>query len=134
VVPKNSELEISHHYGLESFQDFGSVMITVINRDYCKKLIFLQPNQYHPEMFHKVKDETFFILYGEVNLKLDGKLIVLKEGDSISIPPNSIHGFGSKNGAIIEEVSSNHQSSDSYYLDEKITDNKNRKTIVHYWL
>ena len=85
-------------------------------------------------MFHKVKDETFFILYGEVNLKLDGKLIVLKEGDSISITPNSIHGFGSKNGAIIEEVSSNHQSSDSYYLDEKITDNKNRKTIVHYWL
>ena len=41
VVPSQVELEISHHYGLENFAKFGSTVITVVNREYCKRLIVL---------------------------------------------------------------------------------------------
>ena len=38
VVPGQADLEISHHYGLEKFEETGLTMITVVNREYCKKL------------------------------------------------------------------------------------------------
>ena len=35
VVPGKADLEISHHYGLEKFEETGLTMI-VVNREYCK--------------------------------------------------------------------------------------------------
>lgn len=134
VVPSKAELEISHHYGIENFDRYGSCMITVVNRDYCKKLIFVLPGQIHPEMFHKKKDETFFVLFGSTEVTLDGVVHALKEGDALSIPPRVVHGFTSDTGAIIEEVSSTHFGADSFYLDDEINSNPARKTIVQYWL
>jgi sialic acid synthase SpsE/mannose-6-phosphate isomerase-like protein (cupin superfamily) len=132
-VPRNAVLEISHHYGLEKFDEFGTCMITIINRDYCKKLLLLLPGQSHPPMFHKVKDETFFLIHGEVKLLLDHSEVSFNLGDTAIIPPKTIHEFSSPNGAIIEEVSSTHISDDSFYLDDAITQNKSRKTFVQYW-
>jgi len=48
TIPNGSDLEISHHYGIEKFNKFGISMITVINREYCKKLIIVLPGQKHP--------------------------------------------------------------------------------------
>jgi hypothetical protein len=45
-----------------------------------------------------------------------------------------IHEFSTKTGAIIEEVSSSHSSNDSFYVDDSIAQNKERKTFLHYWL
>lgn len=134
MVPRDAELEISHHYGIENFGRYGSVMITVVNREYCKKLIFCLPGQIHPDMFHKRKDETFFVLFGEVKVNLDGALHTLSEGESLAIPPGAVHGFSSDSGAVIEEVSSTHFGSDSFYVDETINTNSSRKTIIRYWL
>ena len=36
----NLDLEISHHYGIENFYNYGTSMITFVNEDYCKKVIF----------------------------------------------------------------------------------------------
>lgn len=134
VIPQGCSLEISHHYGLENFNKYGTCMITVVNREYCKKLLISLPGQTHPDMFHKIKDETFFIVYGSISLKLDEKVIEMKAGDLITIPPKSIHGFFTLTGCIIEEVSSSHNSDDSFYLDAEIAKNSKRKTIVKYWL
>ena len=134
VIPNNAVLEISHHYGIESFNNFGSCMITVVNREYCKKYIIMLPGQDHPDMYHKIKDENFFVLFGEISLRLNGEVTSLREGESAPISPLTIHGFKSDQGAIIEEVSTSHASNDSFYIDEKISSNTNRKTIVHYWL
>jgi len=134
VVPQGSVLEISHHYGLSNFDKFGTCMLTIVNREYCKKLLISLPGQAHPDMFHKIKDETFFIVYGNVLMKLDGKEIEMKAGDLVSIPPNSIHGFFTQTGCVIEEVSSNHNPEDSYYVDKEITKNVSRKTFVKHWL
>ena len=133
-VPRNAVLEISHHYGIDKFDEFGVCMITVINRDYCKKLLLLLPGQTHPPMFHKKKDETFFLVYGDAELRLDHDKVPFNLGDTAVIPPNTIHEMSSTNGAIIEEVSSTHILDDSFYLDEAILQNSSRKTFVQYWV
>ena len=134
VVPGKADLEISHHYGLDDFYNTGITMVTVVNREYCKKLIIVLPNQNHPEQYHKQKEETFVVLYGDVQLVLDGKLHTLVKGDVITIEPNVKHSFSTTEGCVIEEVSSTHYVNDSYYTDPSISENKNRKTLITHWI
>lgn len=134
VIPGIANLEISHHYGIEKFEEFGCTIVNVVNREYCKKLILLFPEQKHPEQFHKVKEETFVVLYGDLILKLDGAERQCKRGDVVTVSPGVKHFFSTKNGVVIEEISSTHYKDDSYYTDPKINENKNRKTILDYWM
>ena len=50
------EAELSHHYGMKHFRQFGAVIISIVNREYCKKLIAVLPGQQHPDHMHKVKE------------------------------------------------------------------------------
>jgi mannose-6-phosphate isomerase-like protein (cupin superfamily) len=134
TYPGCTDLEISHHYGFEKFWQIGLTMLTVVNRAYCKKLLLLFPGQRHPEQYHKLKEETFHVLYGDVQLELDGKHQTCKPGDVITVNPGVRHAFHSNTGAVIEEISSTHISDDSYYTDPAINDNQNRKTLLSYWL
>lgn len=134
TVPGGVELEISHHYGLDRFDEFGLTMLTVVNRGYCKKLLVCLPNQKHPEQFHKQKEETFHVLYGELELTLNGITSICKPGDVINVEPGVRHAFTSQQGAVIEEISSTHFVNDSFYTDEAVNQNKNRKTILTYWM
>jgi len=133
-VPGQCELEISHHYGIDNFSRYGLTMITVVNREYCKKVIVLLPGQEHPEQFHEEKDETFHILHGDITVRLDGVEQAKKTNDVVVIPRGVRHQFITRNGAVIEEVSSNHNPHDSYYTDPVIGENQNRKTLVTYWM
>lgn len=134
TVPGGIDLEISHHYGLDKFDEFGLVMLTVVNRDYCKKLLVSLPGQLHPEQFHNQKEETFHVLHGELELKLDGKAQILKPGDVITVMPGVRHAFKSETGAVVEEISSTHFKNDSFYTDETINLNPNRKSLLTYWM
>ncbi len=134
VVPGMASLEVSHHYGIDKFDQYGCAIITVVNRDYCKKLILIFPEQQHPEQFHKVKEETFVVLHGDVTLRLDGVDKNLKRGDVVTVGRGVKHYFTSKGGAVIEEISSTHFKDDSFYTDPKIAENKNRKTTLSYWM
>ena len=134
VVPGEAELEISHHYGLEKFEQFGITMVTVVNRDYCKKLIVVLPGQTHPEQFHNKKEETFHILHGDLRLVLDGTERVCKPGAVVTIQPGTRHAFDSENGAVFEEISSTHFVNDSFYTDPAIAANDDRKTFLRYWI
>jgi hypothetical protein len=44
------------------------------------------------------------------------------------------HSFYSPSGSVIEEISSTHYKDDSFYVDEQINKNKNRKTLLTYWM
>ena len=74
------------------------------------------------------------MLYGDVNLKLDGVSHNLTKGDVITIEPQVRHEFSTLNGCVIEEVSSTHYVNDSYYTDNNISKNLNRKTFITHWL
>jgi sialic acid synthase SpsE/mannose-6-phosphate isomerase-like protein (cupin superfamily) len=133
-VPGVCELEISHHYGIERYNEFGLTMITVVNREYCKKLMVMLPRQHHPEQWHEQKEETFHILYGEVSVTLDGVEELKKVNDVVRIPRGVRHSFTARTATVIEEVSSTHSMADSFYSDPVIAANKNRKTLVAYWM
>ena len=95
--------------------------------------------QNHPAQYHKMKEETFVILYGKILLKIkyQGKLSrkILIPGDTFTIKKGMIHEFESKSlgGAVIEEISTQSIKSDSYYLDKKILKNKNRKSFIAFY-
>ena len=134
AVPGEVDLEISHHYGIDRFHEHGTTMITVVNREYCKKLIILLPGQMHPEQYHKKKEETFHVLYGDVSINLDGEEKQIRRGDIVVVEKGKRHSFSTKRGAVIEEISSTHWKEDSYYTDPVIGRNKNRKTFLTYWM
>ena len=133
IIPDKVDLEISHHYGIEKFDKYGLTMITVVNRDYCKKLLIMLPGQFHPIQYHKKKEETFHFLFGEFNVILNKKNLKYKPGNVLTVKPGVKHSFSTKTGGILEEISSTHFINDSFYEDKKITNNKNRKTIITYW-
>ncbi len=134
VIPAKADLEVSHHYGIDRFDQFGLTMITVVNRGYCKKLLVLLPGQTNPEHRHEVKEETFHVLHGDVWVDLDGEVKQYARGDVILVERNVRHSFGSTVGAVLEEVSLTHHAGDSFYTDPVIVANRNRKSYVTYWL
>ena len=134
IVPPKVDLEISHHYGIERFDTVGLTLITIVNRDYCKKLMILLPGQKHPEQYHKLKEETFHVLYGDIWADLNGEIRTCKAGDVLTVERGMKHSFGSEAGAIVEEISSTHLAEDSYYTDAAIMRNDQRKTRLTYWL
>ena len=133
AIPNGVSASMSVPYGLEKFYDYGLVAFDILNREYCKKILVLLPNQNHPTHHHKVKEETFHILSGEVNLQMDGVEYALKKGDLLTINRGQNHSFSTSSGAVIEEISTTHIKTDSYYDDIKITNNENRKIELNFY-
>lgn len=129
------EVEYSHHYGISRFREYGAVIISCINREYCKKIIVQLPGQKHPAHFHKRKEETFQVLYGELNVNVDGKQRKLTSGDIHLVMPGVWHSFSTDSGCVFEEVSTTHYNEDSVYRDPSINvlKRQERKTKVDHW-
>lgn len=136
AIKPESSVEISHHYGLERFREFGAVIIDVINRDYCKKLLVMLPRQKHPYHFHKKKEETFQLLFGDMEIEADGHAVKLEPGDTFLVQPGTWHKFHTLDGAVVEEISTTHFKNDSFYEDERINafSLEERKTRVPYFI
>jgi sialic acid synthase SpsE len=134
VVPHQLDFEISHHYGIDRFEEVGATIISYLNREYCKKLIVVLPGQIHPEQYHQLKEETFIVQYGEMELVLDDVARICRPGDIVTVERGVRHKFSSQTGAVIEEISSTHYRDDSYYTDPAIADNHFRKTLLTYWV
>lgn len=134
VVPFKSEIEISHHYGIDNFSKYGATIINCVNREYCKKIIVLLPGQSHPTHFHKQKEETFQVLHGDIEISLNREEKKYKPGDTVLVQRGIKHSFKTEIGAILEEISTTHYKNDSFYDDEKIINNPKRKTSLTYWL
>ncbi|MCM8796941.1 MAG: cupin domain-containing protein, partial [Candidatus Omnitrophica bacterium] len=118
---------------IEDFERFGATIVNCINREYCKKLIIMLPGQTHPAHYHKKKEETFHLLYGDIRIKLNGVEKDYKAGDMVVIERGMEHSFSSQKGAVLEEISTTHFLEDSYYADAEILKNKNRKTELTFW-
>jgi N-acetylneuraminate synthase len=135
VIPKEFNLEISHHYGMEHFRHYGCTMVSIINREYCKKILIVLPGQINPTHTHKIKEETFQILSGSLDLTVNGKVFHLIAGEVFTVERFQSHSFTSVEGCVFEEVSTTHARNDSYYEDQNIQslDPMERKTILNDW-
>ncbi len=127
--------EYSHHYGIARFREVGAVLINVINREYCKKILVQLPGQTHPFHFHKRKEETFLVLWGDLHVEVDGRLRTLQPGDTLLVLPGVWHRFWTDTGCVFEEISTTHFKNDSVYRDPEINKltTEQRKTVVDHW-
>ena len=136
-VPLTTEftVEYSHHYGVRNFRQVGVVLVNVINREYCKKVLVQLPGQIHPWHFHKRKEESFLLLYGRLHVEVEDRLKVLQPGDTLLVLPGVWHRFWSEEGCVFEEISTTHFLNDSIYRDDAINKltNAQRKTVVDHW-
>jgi sialic acid synthase SpsE/mannose-6-phosphate isomerase-like protein (cupin superfamily) len=130
ILPINTYIEISHHYGIEKFQETGAGLIHLINREYSKIVMVMLPGQNYPEHKHIQKDETYYILSGTLIVKIHDKELHLGPGQTYSVEKNTIHSFRTETGVVFEEIATTYIKGDSVYIDERITKNSNRKTLV----
>jgi len=133
TLPNFSKLEVSHHYGIEKFYDFGLMLVTVINREYCKKILGLFANQTNPEHYHKIKEETFLCVWGKAQITLNGAMHILGVGDRLTVSPGVRHTISTTTGVVLEEISTKHMIQDSFYTDEKISKSEKRKSFISLW-
>ena len=137
AIADGAQCQISHHYGIDNFAQTGATLIEIINREYCKKIIVMLAGQAHPIHFHAKKEETFNVLSGELQLNLAGEESVLSAGDNATVTRGIKHSFSTTIGVVFEEISTTDHQGDSYYEDERINQNHNRKTPLLFrsdWL
>jgi len=103
------------------------------NEKYCGKVLYINYGKWSSEgryHYHKIKDETFFIVEGmlrvdyyDIGINITKHSIILNEGDSFRVPTGMKHRFtaASKDGCNFIEASTTHFDSDSYRceLDDK---------------
>ena len=120
ALDPNQEIEIAD-FGLGRYAQEGLGIVVRVNEpEYCSKYLTLLPGQECPLHYHQLKKETFFVLRGEVSLWADGQIIMLTPSESYTIAPGVRHQFGSLGGAVIEEVSTHDENSDSYFANTSI--------------
>ena len=61
------------------------------NGELCLIEDTLKPGFHLKPHYHKVMTEVFYMLVGELELIFDDETIILKEGDTITVPPNVWH-------------------------------------------
>lgn len=135
-INPDAQIELSHHYGLDRFREFGAVLITCYNDEYAKKLVIQLPRQKHPYHFHKDKQETFQLLWGDMELTVNGQDHVLQPGELYTVNRGEWHKFHSLHGAVVEEISTRAIPGDSFYEDSSIAalSYTERKTVVSNWV
>lgn len=133
ALPNKIDLELSHHYGIDKFEEWGAAILNCINREYCKKIIIILPGQNHPDHHHVKKEETFQVLYGDMKVKMEEEEIQLKAGEMITVERGRKHSFSSDTGCVFEEVSTTHFKNDSFYEDPEVAGNQERKTQMTFW-
>lgn len=112
------------HFGLNDFYRIGEIEYWIVNdtmNNYCGKFLFLFEGQRCPLHYHKMKDETFFIVRGTVAMDLDDKVLTLHEGAVLKVAPGQKHTFAAQGGAaLVLEVSLPSISGDNIFDDARI--------------
>jgi len=90
----------------------------VNNELYCGKILHFDKGKKCSLHYHKLKDETFYILKGKIKLKLNDKEIVLKKGETIRLIPKTNHQIIALENTDIIEISTHHFESDSYRIEK----------------
>lgn len=115
---------LTPHFGLHDFYRVGEIEYWIVNdttNNYCGKFLFMFDTQRCPLHHHRMKDETFFIVRGVVDMTAGDKTFTMKEGDVFKMLPGTDHTFVAVNGpALVLEVSLPSVQNDNVFADKRI--------------
>jgi D-beta-D-heptose 7-phosphate kinase/D-beta-D-heptose 1-phosphate adenosyltransferase len=88
------------------------------NDKYCCKQLTIKKGYQCSLHYHKVKDEMFLLTKGHIRLELGDKVLYMREGNFVRVPTGVPHRFRGLEDSVIIEISTHHEDSDSYRLEE----------------
>ena len=92
---------------------WGHEVIWAETDQYVGKLLHVRAGEALSVQMHRVKDETLFLLRGEIRLRVGpsaGALVEvsLREGESVRLPPETVHAMEAVTDADVLEASTPH--------------------------
>jgi D-lyxose ketol-isomerase len=122
VMPAGEAL--TPHFGLHDFYRIGEIEYWIVNdraNQYCGKFLFMFADQRCPLHHHMVKDETFYIVKGNVSMQAGSATFMMKPGDTFKMKPGVDHTFAAVDGpALVLEVSLPSIEHDNVFADKAI--------------
>jgi len=104
---------------MEKVEKVWGKEIWVVNNDlYCGKILILNKGYQCSLHYHKIKDETFYILEGKVLMQIENFTKVMYPGEAIHIDPRVLHRFSGLEKSKIIEFSTKHFDEDSYRVEK----------------
>src|SRR3989344_7817866 len=97
-------------------KEWGEEHWLVNNEKYCGKKMFIKEGYYCSYHKHKIKEETFYILDGEIEIIYKGNYLKVKSGETLHINPGEYHSFRALKDTIFFEFSTQHLDEDNYRL------------------
>ena len=97
----------------------------IVNEEkYCGKLLFFEAGKKCSWHYHKIKDETVYVQSGEIvviygsddNME-KAKVIIMKPGDKLHVPPGMKHQMKARVDTELFEFSTQHFEDDSYRIE-----------------
>ena len=95
-------------------RDWGEeILISLSPGNYSLKKLFIKAGKKGGLQYHHFKDESAYVVYGEMIIRHDdgnGKLIetIVSEGDSFRFPPSAVHQEEAITDCLIIEASTPH--------------------------
>ena len=92
---------------------WGDEVWLVNNEKYCGKLLFLDAGASSSLHLHRVKQETFYCMLGQIGLHIEGRNYMLGPfSRPKTIMPGEKHQFNSVIESVILEISTHHDDGD----------------------
>ncbi len=122
AMPKCRPLPL--HFGLNDFNRIGEIEYWIVNdlaNRYCGKFLFMFAGQRCPRHFHRMKDETFYIVRGTVEMEAGRRRFKMPAGATFKMKPKVNHTFRAVGGpALVLEVSLPSLPHDNIFDDHRI--------------
>ncbi|MBS3117694.1 D-glycero-beta-D-manno-heptose-7-phosphate kinase [Candidatus Woesearchaeota archaeon] len=97
-------------------KDWGEEQWIVNNGKYCGKKMLIKEDYYCSYHKHKIKDETFYVFDGDIEIIKDGSYSRVSGGGVVHIAPDQYHSFRALKDTIFFEFSTQHLDEDSYRI------------------
>ncbi|HLC58153.1 MAG TPA: PfkB family carbohydrate kinase [Candidatus Nanoarchaeia archaeon] len=95
---------------------WGEEHIIVNNEKYCGKKMMINQGFYSSYHMHKIKEETFYIAEGQLEVIHNGGYCQVKQGETLHIKPGEYHSFRALQNTTFFEFSTHHKDEDNYRL------------------
>ena len=108
-----------------TMKDWGMEIEMVNTPLYCWKILICVHRRWSSKgkfHYHKIKDETFYIVRGQLELDIQGKVYLLNPKSTFRVKPFRPHRFRSvANSCVFYEISTQHLDSDSIRMPNATT-------------